>query len=126
MQTDVADLEKISEKFDFVFEWALLHHIMPEQRQKYVENVKGILNKGGKYLSVCFNNQNPDSGAKGEKLRTVPEGSKMPAGTILYYSTPEEMRQLFKPCFRIIESKLITMTTDEKEHTGNYFFMEKI
>ena len=123
---DVAHLDEMNNKFDFVFEWAILHHIMPEQRQKYVENIKGILNKGGKYLSICFNNQNPDFGAKGKTLRIIPGGAKMPAGTRLYYSSFEEMKQLFEPHFRIIEAKLITMTAGKKEHIGNYFFMQKL
>jgi 2-polyprenyl-3-methyl-5-hydroxy-6-metoxy-1,4-benzoquinol methylase len=125
MTMDVADLDKINDEFDFVFEWAILHHIMPEQRQKYVENIEGILNKKGKYLSVCFNDQNPDFGVKGKKLRIVPEGAKMPAGTRMYYSSFEEMKQLFEPHFYIIEAKLIKMTAGKKEHIGNYFFMEK-
>ncbi len=122
---DIIDLDKINNKFDFIFEWAILHHIIPKQRQKYVENIKGILNKGGKYLSLCFNNQNPDFGAKGKKLRIIPEGAKMPAGTRLYYSSLEEIKQLFEPHFHIIEAKLIKMTAGKKEHIGNYFFMEK-
>ncbi|MEM3112652.1 MAG: class I SAM-dependent methyltransferase [Candidatus Anstonellales archaeon] len=122
---DISDLDKLTERFDFVFEWALLHHIMPEKRQRYIENIKMLLNKGGKYLSVCFNDQNPDFGMKGRKLRIVPEGQKMPAGTKLYYSSFEEMKQLFEPHFYIIESRLIQMTAGKKEHIGNYFFMEK-
>jgi len=125
MPLDVADLDEINNKFDFILEWAILHHIMPEQRQKHVKNIKRILNEKGKYLSVCFNNQNPDFGAKGENLRIIPEGAKMPAGTKLYYSSFEEMKQLFEPYFNIIESKLITMTAGKKEHIGNYFLMEK-
>ncbi len=123
---DVADLSKINNKFDFVFEWALLHHIIPEQRQEYVKNIKRILNKGGKYLSICFNSQNPDFGAKGETLRIIPEGSAMPAGTKLYYSSFEEIKQLFEPYFKIIESKLIQITTGNKPHIVNYFFMENL
>ncbi len=125
MPLDVANLDKINDKFDFVFEWAILHHIIPEQRQKYVENIKGILNKDGKYLSVCFNDQNPDFGQKGKKLRIIPEGAKMPAGTRLYYSSLEEMKILFETHFRTIDSKLIKMTAGGKEHIGNYFFIEK-
>jgi len=123
---DVADLDKIEDKFDFVFEWAILHHIMPEQREKYVEDIKHVLNKGGKYLSVCFNNQNPDFGAKGKNLRVIPEGAKMPAGTKLYYSSLEEVEQLFKEHFHIIEAKLIKMTAGGKDHIGNYLFMENL
>jgi len=123
---DVADLYKINNKFDFIFEWAILHHIMPELRQRYVENINRILNREGKYLSICFNNQNPDFGAKGQKLRIVPEGSKMPAGIKLYYSSLEEMKQLFEPHYHIIEAKSIKMTAGKKEHIGNYFFMKKL
>ncbi len=126
MSLDVADLDEINNKFDFVLEWAILHHIPPEQRNKYLENIKRILNEKGKYLSICFNNQNPDFGAKGKDLRIIPEGAKMPAGTKLYYSSFEEMKQLFESHFRIIEAKLITMTAGKKEHIGNYFFMEKL
>ncbi|MFH1918158.1 MAG: class I SAM-dependent methyltransferase [Nanoarchaeota archaeon] len=125
MQMDVVDLGMVNDEFDFVFEWAVLHHIIPKQRQKYVNNIKSILNKRGKYLSVCFNNQNPDFGAKGKNLRIVSEGSAMPAGTKLYYSSFEEMKQLFGQHFNIIDAKLIQMTTGSKHHIGNYFFMEK-
>jgi 2-polyprenyl-3-methyl-5-hydroxy-6-metoxy-1,4-benzoquinol methylase len=125
MPMDVADLGKMNDKFDFVFEWAVLHHIMPEQRTGYVESIKGILNKGGRYLSISFNNQNPDFGAKGKNLRIVPEGARMPAGTKLYYSSFEETKRLFEPHFRIIEAKLIKMSTGKKEHIGNYFLLEK-
>ncbi|MCD4759984.1 class I SAM-dependent methyltransferase [archaeon] len=126
MALDVDDLDIINDKFDFVFEWAILHHIIPEQRNKYLENIKRILNKKGKYLSICFNNQNPDFGAKGKDLRIIPEGAKMPAGTKLYYSSFDEMKELFESYFRIIEAKLITMVAGKKEHIGNYFFMEKL
>ena len=112
---DIADLDKINDKFDFIFEWALLHHIMPKQRQKYIKDIKGILNKGGKYLSICFNNQNPDFGAKGKNLRIVPAGAKMPVGTKLYYSSFEEMKQLFEPHFHIIEAELKDISEFEKE-----------
>ena len=122
---DVIDLEKINDKFDFIFEWAILHHILPEKRQKYVENIKVLLNNGGKYLSVCFNIQNSDFGAKNKEVRIIPEGAKMPAGTKLYYSSFEKMKQLFEQNFHIIESKLIKMTVG-KEHIGNYFFVEKL
>lgn len=122
---DIIDLDKINDKFDFILEWALLHHIIPGQRQKYIKDIKGILNKKGKYLSICFNNQNPDFGAKGKNLRIVPKGAKMPAGTKLHYSSFEEIKQLFEPHFHIIKARLIKMTTGNKEHIGNYFFMEK-
>lgn len=120
----IEDLKNLKENFVFVFEWALLHHIMPKQRGKYVEDINRVLNKGGKYLSVCFNEQSPDFGKPGKKYREVPPGARMPAGAKLYFSSMDELKELFNPHFRIIESKLIEWTIT-KPHIGNYFFMEK-
>jgi len=122
---DISDLDKLKVKFDFIFEWALLHHIAPEIRKKYIIKLKSILNSGGKYLSVCFNNQNSDFGLKGKKLRTVPEGGRMPAGTRLYYSSFTEINNLLKPHFKTIEARLIKMTAGNKVHIGNYYLSEK-
>jgi len=125
MTLNVKDLNKIRDKFDFIFEWAILHHIMPENRESYLRDIKNLLNNSGKYLSICFNNQNPDFGMKGVKLRILPEGVKMPSGTKLYYSSFEEMENLFKNNFKILDSKLIKMTAGGKDHIGNYFLLEK-
>lgn len=81
MQMEIASLEKLKEKFDFILEWGVLHHIMPLQRQKYVKDVSRILNKGGKYLSVCFNEQSLEFGGVGKGHRMSPLGTK------LYYSS---------------------------------------
>lgn len=40
----VEELDRVNQTWDFVYGWGLLHHILPEQRQKYVENVCRILN----------------------------------------------------------------------------------
>ncbi len=125
MVLDVADLSKLEEKFDLVLEWALMHLIMPTQRRKYVVDVSGILNKGGKYLSTSFNEKDTHFGEPGQRLRTVPPGSKMPAGSKLYFSSLEELEELYKPHFKIIEARTITMPVG-RPHIGNYLFMEKI
>lgn len=121
---DIKDLDKIYEKFDFIFEWALLHHIMPEKRKKYVRDASNLLNRNGKYFSVCFNEQDPKFG-KEKKLRTAPKGARAIVGGKLYFSSLEELKELFEPYFKIIESKVF-----EKQGVGginvwNYFFMEK-
>lgn len=112
---DIADLEQLNEKFDFVLEWALMHQIMPSQRQKYVEDVAELLNKGGKYLSACHNEQSPEFGGPGKKYR------ESPSGTTLYYASQNELRELFETHFHIFEAKII-----RKPHTDNYFFMGKL
>lgn len=111
---DIADLEQLNEKFDFVLEWALIHQIMPSQRLKYVEDVAELLDKGGKYLSVCFNEQSHEFGGSGNYR-------KSPGGTELYFSSQNELRELFKPHFHIIETKII-----QAPHIENYFLMEKL
>lgn len=122
---DVTDLSKVEEKFDFVLEWALMHLIMPPQRGKYAEDVSGILKKEAKYLSACFNEKDTHFGEPGQKLRIVPPGARMPAGSKLYFSSLEELQELYKPYFKIIEARIITMPVG-RPHIGNYLLMEKI
>jgi len=125
MVMDIAGLDKMDEKFDFVFEWAVMHLIMPEDRVKYVGDVGSLLNKYGKYFSVCFNERDPKFGG-GKGLRTIPENARAIVGAKMYFSSLEELGDLFESHFNVIESKVI-----EKEQTGgtsvfNYFFMESI
>ena len=120
---DVADLSEIDEKFDFVLEWAVMHHIMPEDRRKYVNNVNNLLNENGKYFSICFNERDPKFGG-GKGLRFVPEASRAIVGGKMYFSSQEELKDLFGDHFNIIDSKIL-----EKQGIGgmsiwNYFFME--
>jgi 2-polyprenyl-3-methyl-5-hydroxy-6-metoxy-1,4-benzoquinol methylase len=122
---NVSDLSKINEKFDFVFEWALLHHIIPEKRKRYVKDVSNLLNKGGKYFSVCFNEKSDHFASPGKKERIVPQDAKILQGQKLYFSSLEELKNLFEPYFKIIESRLIKMKAGKRDHFANYFFMEK-
>jgi len=103
-----------------VFEWGVLHHIMPPQREKYIQNVNQLLVDDGKYLSVCFNEQSPEFGRPGGGYR------KSPIGTEIYYSSQDELRKLFEPYFQTIESKIITIGGRiGQKHIANYFLMEK-
>ena len=127
---DISDLEKLNEKFDFILGWAILHHISHEKRRKYVEDISKLLNPEGKYLSVSFNINDRKSG-KGEKSKEVtgkqkrPEGATRPVGATLYFSSLEELENLFKNYFKIIESKVYEKPGVGGANTWNYFFMEK-
>ncbi len=117
--TDVlSDLDKVEETFDFAYDWELLHHIFPEQRKKYVENVYRILSPRGKYLSVCFSEKDPEFGGS-EKYRETR------LDTILYFSSEEELRKLFEPYFNIKELKTIEIRGKPTRHLANYAFMER-
>src|SRR4030042_965222 len=118
---DISDLDKLNEKFDFIFEWALLHHIMPEKRKSYVRDIAGLLNKNGKYFSVCFNVKDRKFGGS-KKLRTVTEEARAIIGGRLYFSSLEELKNLFEPFFKIIENKVYEKPGVGGNNTWNYFF----
>lgn len=121
MAMDINSLLQLNETFDFVLEWSVMHHIMPPKRPKYINDVSETLRDGGKYLSVCFSERSPEAIATGEKYAISPVGTK------LYYSSQNELIELFDPHFQIIESKDIRMTGRYgQSHTANYFFLEKL
>jgi 2-polyprenyl-3-methyl-5-hydroxy-6-metoxy-1,4-benzoquinol methylase len=121
LQIDIENLVDLDEKFDFVLEWGFLHHVAPITRRGYIKNVADLLNKDGKYLSMCFNEQSPEFGGAGKKYRTTS------LGTTLYYSSQNELEKLFSPKFNILDNKLIKISGGRKgiSHIGNYFLMEK-
>ena len=114
----LGDLDKIKQAFDFAYDWELLHHIFPEKRSEYVQNVHKLLNPSGKYLSVCFSEKDPQFGGRG-KLRETR------LGTILYFSNEEEIRELFDPYFNISELKTIEVSGKSAPHLAIYAFMER-
>jgi len=122
---DFEHLQDLDEKFDFVFEWSILHGVMPEEREKYVQNIQKILKKGGKYLSVCFNIEDPRLDQKGKKYRVAPSKPGSPMGAKVYFSTLEELKELFSKYFTIIEGKVINQPLKGQLFVLNSFFMEK-
>ena len=126
---DLEDIDKLNEKFDFILEWAILHHIIPEKRKRYVEKLSKLLNENGKYFSLCFNINDRKSG-KGQKFKEItgsetrPEGGRRPVGAKLYFSKLEELKELFTPYFKIIKNKVYEKSGVGGDNTWNYFFME--
>jgi 2-polyprenyl-3-methyl-5-hydroxy-6-metoxy-1,4-benzoquinol methylase len=119
---DMLDIGKLGEKFDFILEWSILHFLPHEHREKYVETVSELMNKGGKYLSTCFNEQSTMFGS-GRVREATREGA--PTMT-LYFSTQDELRKLFERHFRVIETKLMhTEYREGRTHTWNFFLLEK-
>ena len=113
----LGDLKEVVGTFDFAYDWELLHHIFPEQRTKYVENVSRLLKSKGHYLSVCFSEKDPQFSGSGKYRET-------PLGTILYFSSEDELRDLFKPYFQIDELRTIQISGKFAPHLAIYAFME--
>ena len=109
----LGDLNEVQGKFDFGYDWELLHHIMPVDRDTYVKNVASLLNPGATYFSVCFSEDDPQFGGTG-KIRETP------IGTMLYFSSESEIRDLFDPYFAIEELRTIEISGKYGPHRAIY------
>lgn len=96
----LGDLHEVTSTFDFAYDWELLHHIFPEDREAYIRNVHKITDPGALYFSVCFDESDPQFGGSG-KYRTTR------IGTTLYFSSESEIRNLTSPYFDIRELETI-------------------
>jgi len=112
------NLPECNSRSDFVYDWELLHHIFPEDREKYIDNVHRLLNPGGRYLSVCFSEEDPQFGGSGKYRKTSLD-------TVLYFSSEKEMELLFKRCFDICDLKTMDIQGKNVTHKGIYAFMKK-
>lgn len=117
--TDVVEgLDGLRQTWQFAYGWGLLHHISPEQRQKYVENVARILDPEAKYLSVSFSEKDTGFGGAGKRRQSH-------LGTILYFSSEAELTELFETNFRIIDLQTVQISGKFESHIFNYVFMER-
>jgi len=116
---DVLDgLGEFTGAFEFAYDWSLLHHVFPENRKRYVETVHRVLASGGKYFSVCFSEQDGAFGGSGKVRKT-------PLGTVLFFSSEEELRDLFGPCFAVRTLKTAEVEGKWERHLMNVALMEK-
>jgi cyclopropane fatty-acyl-phospholipid synthase-like methyltransferase len=96
-------MHEVSETFDFAYDWEVLHHIFPEDRGVYINNVYSILKPGATYFSVCFSENDPQFGGSGKYRMTQ-------MGTTLYFSSESELRELVSPYFVIRELKTLEIS----------------
>jgi len=113
----LGDLKPYHDNFDFAFEWEVLHHIFPENRSCYMQNVSNILRLGAIYLSVCFSEKDSDFGGKGKYRKT-------PLGTTLYFSSEKELRELFDSHFKIMDLTSLEICGKYGPHMANVAWLE--
>lgn len=114
----LGDLHEVTDTYDFGFEWGVMHHIEPEDRDTYVKNIYRILNPGASYLSVCFSEEDPQFGGTGKHRTTR-------VGTTLYFSSPSEIRDLLAPWFDIVDLKTIEFDSKTGLHRSVYAFSRR-
>jgi 2-polyprenyl-3-methyl-5-hydroxy-6-metoxy-1,4-benzoquinol methylase len=119
IEIDARDISNVPGTFDFIFEWGLLHFILPQFRGKYVQDISQKIKLGGLYIVLTFNEQSPEWG--GGKYRNGISGAP------LYYSSMEELIELYTPYFEILETKIrpTFFKNSGNEHLENYLLLRK-
>ena len=107
----LGELAAVGDTYDFAYDWELLHHIFPQDRETYIRNVHRLLGRDGNYLSVCFSEEDPQFGGTGAgKFRQTS------IGTVLYFSSEQEIRSLLAPLFRVDEVQTIDLRAKRGSH----------
>jgi 2-polyprenyl-3-methyl-5-hydroxy-6-metoxy-1,4-benzoquinol methylase len=115
----LSNLTEITDNYDFVYDWELLHHIFPEDREKYINNVYRLLKTEGMYFSVSFSEVSPQFGGKGKYRKT-------PLNTVLYFSSESEILELVKPVFKVLELKTVEIQGKHLPHKAIYTLLKKL
>jgi 2-polyprenyl-3-methyl-5-hydroxy-6-metoxy-1,4-benzoquinol methylase len=105
-------------EFDFAFDYGLLHHIFPDDREMYARNVAKLLKVNAFYLSIAFNEEDNYFEGKGKYRET-------PTGSVLYFSNTDEIQELFSPLFHILDLKNMTIPGKNGNHKAYYALMQK-
>lgn len=111
-------MSEINGEFDFVYDWELLHHIFPDDRDGYFRNVGRLLKPGGRYLSVSFSEKSKQFGGVGKYRKT-------PLGTVLYFSGEAELGRLLRERFTVEDLKTIDIKGKHAVHKAVYAFCRK-
>lgn len=104
---------------NLAYEFEVLHHIYPEYRELYVQNVCKLLAEGSYYLSICFSEKDENFGGKGKYRKT-------PIGTELYFSSVKEVQDLMSQYFRILEIKEVELEGKTIPHQAVFCLMQKV
>ncbi|MCT4602594.1 MAG: class I SAM-dependent methyltransferase [Marinifilum sp.] len=105
--------------YDMAYDFEVLHHIFPSNRDTYAKNVSNLLKSQAYYLSICFSEKDENFGGEG-KFRDTPIGTK------LYFSSKEEIEELMSKYFNILEIKEIELKGSSIPHQAIFCLMQKV
>ncbi|GJQ61360.1 MAG: SAM-dependent methyltransferase [Melioribacteraceae bacterium] len=110
--------ELSGEKFDFIFDWEVLHHIGFGDRGNYFRKVADLLNEHGFYYSVSFNEKDPFPGGTGKIRRTH-------MGTTLYFASLNELEDQLNAHFDFVFIRTEIIAGRQNPHVANTFLARK-
>jgi len=84
------------EMFEFIIDISLLHHIKPEDREKYAQSLARVAKRGAKVLISCFSERDPVFA--GQKIFLNPDSD-----TVTYVLSNEDIITTFEEMFDIEE-----------------------
>ena len=105
--------------YDFAYDFEVLHHIFPSNRDTYVKNVYDLIKPKAHYLSICFSENDENFGGEG-KFRDTPIGTK------LYFSSKDEIQDLMSQYFTIVELKEVELEGNPIPHQAIFCLMQKL
>ncbi len=118
---DASNVDTVGGRYNFALEWGLLHFLMPEFRQSYIHSLAQLMNGKALYMVLTFNDQSPEWGGPDLKYRVGLTGPR------LYYSSMDELLELYQPYFTVLESRIrpTFFQNSGNEHLENYLLLER-
>ena len=115
------DIELDLEKYDFIYDSGMFHHLTPHRRISYVEILKRTLKKDGRFGLVCFTPEGalPTSDKEIYKEQSLKRG-------IGY--TEERLRRIFERDFEILEFRKMKKPSSQELFGEDFLwaiFMQK-
>jgi SAM-dependent methyltransferase len=107
------DMPFLEKEFDLIYSFALLHHISPENHNRFKEEVKRVLKEGGVFILTVWNL----SKKRGKEILIPWFGLKE---QYFYSFTLEELELLFKD-FKVIQKGEIKI----KKNSNYYLILKK-
>lgn len=114
----LTSLDGLSPPYEFAWDWEVLHHVFPPQRPGLVRALADLIAPGGRYLSVAFSERDPWLAGQGKYRKT-------PIDTVLYFSSVQELRELFEPLFDVLELDTIPIRGKREPHLANWLLVQK-